>query len=140
MDLALFIWHRHLQPAWSPMLASHAANAIQHMHELGMLHRDLKPGNMLIKIGMPLILKVADFGMAHHSEEDSSKTPGSLVASSPFRAPEGFRSAMGGGQAYDKPFDMWALGCVFFEMATFSRFLENKKKTKNKSLQISVCD
>jgi serine/threonine protein kinase len=102
------------------------ASALEAAHEQGVVHRDLKPAN--IKVTPDGRVKVLDFGLAKALELDSgsdhlSHSP-TLLASSPtmqgvilgtaaYMSPEQAR-----GKAVDRRADIWAFGCVLFEMLT----------------------
>jgi serine/threonine protein kinase len=93
---------------------------LEHAHKAGVIHRDLKPGNiMLVKDqdGQQSV-KIVDFGIAkmlHNEDEDSpslTKT-GDLVGSPLYMSPEQCQ-----GEPVDKRSDVYALGCVMYEMLT----------------------
>ena len=108
-------------------VAQQIADALDAAHSSGIIHRDLKPSN--IKITRDGTVKVLDFGIgkalaAEGPEPDPSKTstmtvdgtmPGAIFGTAAYMSPEQAR-----GQPVDKRTDVWAFGCVLFEMLTGS--------------------
>ena len=94
------------------VLMKSVAETIGALHEAGYVHRDLKPGNILIDaFGTP---KVADFGLVKSLDEITRMTASGLVCGTPaYMAPE---QARGDGKAVDPRSDVWALGAVLYEM------------------------
>lgn len=96
-------------------LALHLAGGLAHIHSLKIMHRDLKPSNMVLFANPHLVLKLADFGSAAAVDDGLvSLTPD--VATSSYRAPEMWKQSSQGGRVYDQNSDMWAAGCLFFEL------------------------
>jgi len=94
------------------VLMKSVAETIGALHEAGYVHRDLKPGNILIdSFNSP---KVADFGLVKSLDEVTRMTASGLVCGTPaYMAPE---QARGDGKAVDPRSDVWALGAVLYEM------------------------
>jgi serine/threonine protein kinase len=101
------------------------AEAMAAAHEKGVLHRDLKPAN--IQLGADGRAKVLDFGLARAMEGDlansalstatsSPDRSGPILGTAPYMSPEQAR-----GEAVDERTDVWAFGCVLFEMLTGKR-------------------
>nr|6V6A_A Chain A, Mitogen-activated protein kinase [Toxoplasma gondii RH]6V6A_C Chain C, Mitogen-activated protein kinase [Toxoplasma gondii RH] len=92
--------------------------AIKYMHSGELLHRDMKPSNVLLNSECQV--KVADFGLARsvaHSESNNSEAGGNpvltdYVATRWYRAPE----ILLGSTSYTKGVDMWSLGCILGEL------------------------
>jgi len=104
-------------------IARQIADALEAAHDKGIVHRDLKPAN--IKITPAGVVKVLDFGLAKAGEgsaADVSRSPtmtiggtreGVLLGTAAYMSPEQAR-----GQPVDKRADIWAFGCVLYEMLT----------------------
>ena len=106
-------------------IAVQIAEGLEAAHERGIVHRDLKPAN--VKVTSEGVVKVLDFGLAKSVgfETDAvalSKSPtftipadvthaGTLLGTAPYMAPEQVR-----GKTVDRRADIWAFGCVLYEM------------------------
>ncbi|MGH9365688.1 MAG: protein kinase domain-containing protein, partial [Thermoanaerobaculia bacterium] len=111
----------------SLLLSRQIAEALEGAHEKGVVHRDLKPSN--IKVTPEGKVKVLDLGLAKAMEpppsEDVSKSPtivaeqtrpGVILGTVEFMSPEQAR-----GKPIDKRTDIWAFGCILFEMLSGKR-------------------
>ena len=118
-------------------IARQIAEALEAAHERGIIHRDLKPAN--IKITPAGAVKVLDFGLAKaigaegESRQNSANSPtitsastqlGVILGTAAYMAPEQAK-----GTPVDKRADVWAFGCVLFEMISGKRPFEGKSGT-----------
>lgn len=111
--------HHPLSPADAAQLLITLARAVQHAHDRNVIHRDLKPGNVLIEStssGQSTIPKVADFGLATVFESERGDQPsGVVVGTASYMAPE----QAAGKRGWATPaVDVYALGAILYECLT----------------------
>jgi YVTN family beta-propeller protein len=109
-----------LEPDQTLRLLGQAAGALDAAHARGLIHRDVKPGNMLIAgggtSGGQEHLYLSDFGVTKRSTSDSGITgTGQFVGTLDYAAPEQFE-----GKALDPRTDVYSLGCVLYQCLTGS--------------------
>ena len=112
------------------LYASQILAALAEAHAKGVIHRDLKPGNIMIaKSG----IKVLDFGLAK-SEQDETLTVSRMVLGTPaYMAPEQRE-----GKPADSRSDIYSFGCVLYEMLTGARAGGQRKPIGSRKLQAIV--
>ncbi|MER5393953.1 protein kinase [Saccharopolyspora sp. NPDC002686] len=102
--------HRALPPAKLAVLADGVAAALQAAHEMGIVHRDVKPGNVLLGAGRQV--KLADFGMSRSTAESTLTRSGVLVGTPAYLAPE-----IAIGRELGANADLWSFGTMLFVAA-----------------------
>ena len=104
---------------WPPLMSAidsrnkKIAEGLAAAHDRGLIHRDIKPGNIWLEAGKDRV-KIVDFGLARGQGEDSNLTQqGAILGTPSFMAPEQARN-----QPLDGRCDLFSLGCVLYEMST----------------------
>ncbi len=109
--------HERISPGEALALIGQAGRALDAAHRLGLVHRDVKPANVLIEPGEdddPDHVYIADFGITKHTLSRSGLTAtGQLVGTIDYIAPEQIQ-----GKPLDGRADIYSLGCVLYECLT----------------------
>jgi serine/threonine-protein kinase len=100
-----------LPPEEVRVLGAQAARGLAHAHAAGLVHRDIKPQNLLLRDDGTL--KIADFGIARAAEGTALTQPGTVLGTAAYLAPE---QAL--GQDVTPAADVYSLGAVLYELLT----------------------
>jgi serine/threonine-protein kinase len=111
MDLRRLLQTRRPTLAESLRWLTHAVCALEHAHERGVLHRDVKPGNLFIT--HTGVLKLMDFGLAKSAHVTGLTAHGAVFGTPEYMAPEQVM-----GDAVSPATDLYALGVVAYELLT----------------------
>ena len=103
-----------LEPDFAVQIVEQVASALDAAHQLGLIHRDVKPSNILLtKANFAYLI---DFGLARTAGESGMTTAGSTLGTLAYMAPERFDGGFADARA-----DTYALTCVLYECLTGAR-------------------
>jgi tetratricopeptide (TPR) repeat protein/predicted Ser/Thr protein kinase len=109
------------------LYASQIVGALVEAQAKGIVHRDLKPGNVMVgKSG----IKVLDFGLARMRQDETVTVSHVVVGTPAYMAPE-----QRGGKPADARSDIYAFGCVLYEMLTGSRITSQRRRIPSRRLE-----
>jgi hypothetical protein len=109
--------------------ATQACRALDYAHKRGIVHRDIKPGNVMVsKEGT---VKVVDFGIARVLEASKTQT-GMLIGTFAYMSPEQYQ-----GEHADERSDIWSFGVLFYELLCYQRPFAGDSPV---SLLRSICE
>jgi serine/threonine-protein kinase len=102
-----------LAPERAAAIGAAVARALEHAHAAGVVHRDVKPANVMVTPGDRV--KVTDFGIARATGESTLTATGSVMGTAQYISPE-----QAAGEPVTARSDIYSLGIVLFEMLTGS--------------------
>ncbi|WP_417386496.1 protein kinase domain-containing protein [Gimesia sp.] len=95
------------------LIGKQIADGLVAAHEQQLIHRDIKPGNILLKSGVNTHVKITDFGLARTADDASMTQSGTIAGTPLYMAPE---QAL--GQKLDQRADLFSLGSVLYQMVS----------------------
>ncbi|UCH84103.1 MAG: serine/threonine protein kinase [Candidatus Latescibacterota bacterium] len=112
---------RQMDPGTALRIASEIAAGLEAAHQIGVVHRDVKPENIIIEpSGRP---KVLDFGVARLIDRSTLTRKGKIVGTLPYMSPESVK-----GSPVDARSDVYSLGVVLYEMLSGMVPLDDKEE------------
>jgi serine/threonine protein kinase len=115
-DLHKSIYHYHNAENFLRLMMADILLGLEYMHQRGVIHRDIKPSNILIFKTNTFHAKICDLGLSKPYCAQGKQSQ--RIMTSCYRAPEVIQCL-----PYDSKIDLWACGCVFFEMVCKKRLV-----------------
>ncbi|RNF05797.1 map-kinase like proteinue [Trypanosoma rangeli] len=134
-DLSTILHHNVLLPVHQQYLAYQVVKTVAYLHSRGVLHRDLKPANIFVNSDCGI--KLGDFGLARCAQaqgEDVFRDLTGYVATRWYRAPE----LLVNSANYTTAMDIWAVGCIIYELLTSSPLFMGRSTLHQLSLIIGA--
>lgn len=103
--------HKKIPPEVALVIARETASGLKYAHEMNLVHRDVKPANIMLALEGSV--KITDFGIVKANKDISLTTTGSTLGSPAYMSPEHLR-----GTDLDTRSDLFSLGIILFEMLT----------------------
>ncbi|HEY9793008.1 MAG TPA: TonB family protein [Candidatus Obscuribacterales bacterium] len=121
-----------LSPERSAEIANELAQALQAAHEVGIFHRDVQPGNVIV--GKDGVTHILDFGIAQVRPEGQRITrTGAVIGTSKYMSPEQYL-----GHSADARTDIYGLGCLLYTMITARAPFESDNIGKSMALTVGA--
>ena len=117
-DLNNFCHMRKLKSSEELDVMTQISRGIEYLHENNIIHRDIKPGNVLFVHDFPVTIRLTDFDLSKFLDSDvETSVMSTNVGTNAFKAPEFFRLTKNSSQiSYHRSVDIYALGLTFLAM------------------------
>lgn len=123
-DLATFITEAKPDRALALELFGGILRGLVAAHAAGMVHRDLKPHNVLLTRGQPPVPRIADFGIVKLESSSSITSQGLILGTIRYMAPEQMKNPSG----VDARADLFSAGCILYELLTHEKAFDAPNK------------
>ncbi|RMF64548.1 MAG: serine/threonine protein kinase, partial [Calditrichaeota bacterium] len=123
LDLRHLIARQSLPPLLACFVIQEVAKGLKAAHDINILHKDIKPSNVLISNRGEV--KLTDFGMADIRESAQEQIEGTASGTLPYFSPEQIL-----GEPVGKPSDIFALGATFYEMLTGEQAFQGQQESE----------
>lgn len=105
------------------MIILQVVRALEYIHATGLVHRDIKPGNIMITHGG--VVKLMDFGVVLTPDWETLTMPGTFVGTPRYMSPEQIKGAV-----VDFRSDLFSIGIIFYELVTGKQLFDATDKTE----------
>lgn len=105
------------------MIVLQVVRALEYIHATGLVHRDIKPGNIMITHGG--VVKLMDFGVVLTPDWETLTVPGTFVGTPRYMSPEQIKGAV-----VDFRSDLFSVGIIFYELVTGKQLFDATDKTE----------
>ena len=121
-------------------LLSDVLYGLSYLHKKGIIHRDIKPPNILIKeTDNGPVAKITDFGISKKSGSANSGTSSALIVSIPYMAPEQLNAQKYGiDEKVSYNIDFWSLGVTVFEVITGQPLFKNHDHDSSEQIMMNI--
>lgn len=106
--------HPRLRRSFKERIVRDLLNGLRYLHSQGIIHHDLKPGNLLLMKNKQL--KISDFGLSVHKEDENVGEVGKGLGTISYMAPEMMPVQTNRGRRYDEKVDIFSVGIILFEL------------------------
>lgn len=115
-DLEQALNTEQIEPKYALDIILQLCEGVNHIHERGILHTDIKPDNILIKNTVPPVCILSDFGNARSTASATATLGNEQISAREYASPEALL-----GSTFNEATDVWSTACVVLEIAALSK-------------------